>query len=171
MEIANHKPSTSRLRNITFRSHTEAWALGGGGAYVTDDQGLTWKAVPVDTGDEISDDMSAMGEFNPFLLEESELESEASEASEEEVSEGPTLTYDETPEAIQNRLRAQRQRPDVSRLKVNCPLTQNERHQNAKPSNSRHRHLNLKEDSEDDAVDSESPVFTFLMRNRQWAGR
>ena len=85
--------------------------LGGGGAYVTEDQGLTWKAVSVDTGDDTGDDMVAMGEFNPFLPDGVELESEAPEETEEEVSEGPTLTYDETPEEIQNRLRAQWQRP------------------------------------------------------------
>lgn len=33
--------STRCLQRITFRSHTNAWGLGGGGAYVTEDQGLS----------------------------------------------------------------------------------------------------------------------------------
>ena len=89
--------STSGLRRITFRSNTEAWALGGRGAYVTEDQGLTWKAVPVDAGDNGGDNRVATGEFNPFLSEGVELASEAPEEMEEAVAEGPELTYDETP--------------------------------------------------------------------------
>ena len=103
--------STSGLRRITFHSHTNAWGLGGGGAYVTKDQGLTWKAVPIDTGEGADDNMLAMEEFNPLFNPLLPEESEEPEEVEEEISEGPTLTYDETPEEIQNRLRAQRQRP------------------------------------------------------------
>jgi photosystem II stability/assembly factor-like uncharacterized protein len=54
--------------------------------------------------------MFALGETEPAMPEATE--SELAEAEEEEeVQEAPTLTYDETPEEIQNRLRAQRQRP------------------------------------------------------------
>ena len=52
-----------------------------------------------------------MEEFNPLFNPLLPEEPEEPEKVEEEVSEGPTLTYDETPEEIQNRLRAQRQRP------------------------------------------------------------
>ena len=47
------KQSTSRLRNITFRSHTHAWGIGGDSAYVTKDQGVNWQQIPVSTGNEL----------------------------------------------------------------------------------------------------------------------
>ena len=99
--------STPGLRRITFRSDTQAWGLGGDGAYVTEDNGLTWKAVPVTMGD----DMFAMQETDPEMAEEFDPELEEEAEEEEEIAEGPTLTYDETPEEIQSRLRQQRQRP------------------------------------------------------------
>ena len=99
--------STRGLQRITFRSHTNAWGLGGDGAYTTEDQGVNWKAVPVAMGD----DMFAMWETDSAIPEESEPELKESEEEGEEVAEGPTLQYDETPEEIQSRLRAQRQRP------------------------------------------------------------
>ena len=104
--------STRGLRRVTFRSDTDAWGLGGGGAYITEDQGVTWKSVPVRTGDNTEDNLFAMFGMEQTEPEFSEApEAEMKEEAEEEVTEGPTLQYDETPEEIQNRVRAQRQRP------------------------------------------------------------
>ena len=96
--------STRGLRRVTFRSDTQAWGIGGGGAYITEDQGVNWQSIPVAT----TADILAMREAAPATPETSESKSEEAEES---VTEGPTLTYDETPEEIQNRLRAESQRP------------------------------------------------------------
>ena len=96
--------STRGLQRITFRSHTHAWGLGGGGAYITEDQGVNWKPVPVATGD---DRLALLSETEPEMPAAAEAQVEKPET----VAEAPTLKYDEKPEEIQNRLRAQRQQP------------------------------------------------------------
>ena len=107
--------SARGLQRVTFRSDTYAWGLGGGGAYITEDQGVTWKSVPVRTGDNTEDNLFAMfmEQTNPEFSEEpeTETEEETEKEIEEKGTEEPTLQYDETPEEIQNRVRAQRQRP------------------------------------------------------------
>ena len=81
------KQSPNRLRNITFRSHTHAWGIGDGSAYITKDQGLNWQQIPVSIGSELlatrpqppeirtqstsneekeNEDTTAAEEFNPF---------------------------------------------------------------------------------------------------------
>ena len=44
--------STNGLRRITFSSHSSAWGMGGGGAYITNDQGQNWERISVSTGEE-----------------------------------------------------------------------------------------------------------------------
>jgi photosystem II stability/assembly factor-like uncharacterized protein len=76
-----------------------------------------------------------MRETDPEIPKTSESEPEAAEASGEAVVEAPTLTYDETPEEIQNRLRAESQRagrfapegelpPDTERATASPPQQQ-----------------------------------------------
>ena len=44
--------NTNGLRRITFNSHSSAWGMGGGGAYITSDQGQNWERISVSTGEE-----------------------------------------------------------------------------------------------------------------------
>ncbi len=101
------------LRRITFRSHTHAWGIGGGGAYITEDQGVNWETIPVATGD----NMFAMRQPSPETPEESEKE-------ETEKGEESTQSAEETFADIwQRQLRQQLQRP--GRLAPEGTLPQN----------------------------------------------
>ena len=87
------------LRRITFDSHTTAWGNGGGGAYITEDQGVNWTSISVVTGD----DRFAMSQPIPETPEAPEQDAVENEA---EATEEETLF-----DIFQRQLRQERQRP------------------------------------------------------------
>jgi photosystem II stability/assembly factor-like uncharacterized protein len=97
-----------RLGQIEFRSHTEAWAVGGNGnVFMTHDQGKTWETMRV-TGDADEPDWfaSMMEEMVESILPEP-----ASEDEVPVVRENRFQTDGDPAEAFQRRLRDRNQRP------------------------------------------------------------
>jgi len=101
-KLRTAKQRAQGLQRVTFHSHTHAWGLGRGGAFITDDQGMRWKSVAV----AVEGEMLAMQQPEMAIPEKVPITDEQAEA------EGPLLQTDQDPaELFQSLLREQTQRP------------------------------------------------------------